>query len=194
MAINSSPGSLRNSLAEIVALILVIVLVFWFFVKPKMVELSAVRADVKSEQAIANRVEADSAQLTKLVSKLQQSKKDVDLLDEALPLESRITRLEVLLDSLVSASGTKLATLNVQVGDKVVSGDKGELADQFGVERKLQTYTGDLTVTGSIDEFKNLLQLIETNGRIIEITNLDLTGDSGVPSYRLKLKAYSYDQ
>jgi len=37
-----------------------------------------------------------------------------------------------------------------------------------------------------------LLQLIETNGRIIDISTIDMSNDAESPTFKLKLKAYSY--
>ena len=188
----SHSTKLQASVAEIVAIGLVIILVSWFLIKPKLNQLSKVKASIRTQQIAFDQVEADSATLTKLINQLQQSKSTVALIDEALPLVSRVTRLNVLLDGLATASGTKISSLNVQVGDKIAAGNKSQLASQYGGNRKLQTFVGDMTVLGTIDQFKNLLQLIETNGRIVDITNVDLSSTGDNNSFRIKLKAYSY--
>ncbi len=194
MAFTSPTNKFRTSIVEIVATVLLIALVFWFFIKPKMTQLSEVRAQVSAQEAVLNHVQSDSAQLTDLISKLQQSKDDIALVDEALPLDSRVTRVHVLLDSLVKASGAKLGSLNIQPGTNLAAGNKSGINNKFGVTRKIQTFYGDLTVIGTVESFKNLLQLIETNGRIIDVSNMELSSAGGISSFKLRLKAYSYDQ
>jgi hypothetical protein len=60
------------------------------------------------------------------------------------------------------------------------------------VSRKLQTTNLGLTVSGGTDQFKNLLELIETNGRLIDVATLDMSNEAENPVFTLKLKAYSY--
>jgi hypothetical protein len=64
--------------------------------------------------------------------------------------------------------------------------------DPYGADRKLQTTSLELITTGTVDQFRNLLQLIETNGRIIDVSDLQLSNEQETTTYTIKLKAYSY--
>jgi Tfp pilus assembly protein PilO len=188
----SSKGA-RTSLIEIGALIAVIILVLWFFVLPKRAALNAQRTELKQQEEVLANSKKDSENLVRLISQLNRSGADIALLDEALPLESRITKLEFLLDSLISASGMRLGLMNVDATTLgVAAGDKKTLADPFAAPRKLQTITMEVNVSGNVDQFKNLLQLLESNSRIIDVVSIDITNEEEGSAFKIKLKSYSY--
>ena len=194
MAIGSNPSSkTRTSVVEVVALLVIIALVFWFFVRPQAASYHMQQDQLKQAEVEYQNVGQDKADLARLADKLKQSSHDIILVDEALPLQNRATQLEVLLDSFVAASGLSLAEMNVQAGENViVAGNKQLLTSPYNVGRKLQTTQVDLSVKGNIDQFHNLLQLLETSGRLIDVTSLNMTNDAEAITFKLKLKAYSY--
>jgi Tfp pilus assembly protein PilO len=194
MAVTSPKLNRTNtSIVEIIALVVIIVIVGWFFVRPQMSVLKMGRATLKEAQADFARVEQDKNDLSKLITKVKQSSSDLALVDEALPLSGRPTQLQVLLDSLVTATGMSTVSSTIQdFGDKIVAGNKALADNPYGYTRKLQTTTLDLTVNGTVDQFKNLLQLIESNGRVVDVETVDVSNTADSVNFKLKLKAYSY--
>ncbi len=189
---NKTRGT-QTSVVETSALIIVIVVVGWFFVRPQMTVLKSAKSQLQQEQAEYQNVEKDKNDLNQLATKLKQSQIDLVLVDEALPLHNRPTQLEVLLDTLITATGMSATDLSLrQEEDSIAAGDKALLSNPYGANRKAQTTTVDLSVNGNIDQFKNLLQLIETNGRIIDVTGMSMINGSELTEFKLKLKAYNY--
>jgi Tfp pilus assembly protein PilO len=193
MAIYGPSNQLQTSLIETVALIVVIVLVGWFLVLPKHADLREQKAQLKQQQTAYSNIQKDTEDLNRLIGQMKQAKTDLTLVDEALPLDNRPTKLEVLLDSLVTASGMKLSAMNIQTAETgIAAGNKSVTGDPYGADRKLQTTSLELITTGTVDQFRNLLQLIETNGRIIDVSDLQLSNEQETTTYTIKLKAYSY--
>jgi len=182
----------QASLIENVIIGIIIVIVFIFFVRPQSSLLSQKRTELAQLQTESQSIQQQKDSLAQLVNKVHQSADDIALVDEALPLVSRPTQLQLLMDGLVKASGMKTTEITFQQTADVVAGNKALLANPFGVDRKLKTSSFGLTVNGSMDQFKNLLQLIETNGRIIDIAGIDMSSDQASITFKLKLKAYSY--
>jgi Tfp pilus assembly protein PilO len=183
----------QTSMVEIVALIVVIVIVAWFFVGPQASKLKTQKSQLKQAQAEFQSVEQDKNGLNQLITNLHQAPTDIALVDEALPLDNRPTELEVLIDGLVTASGMTASDLGLhQEDNSIAAGNKALLTNPYSATRKLQTTTVDLSVDGTVDQFKNLLQLLETNGRIIDVTGLNMSNGTDKTLFKLKLKAYSY--
>lgn len=194
MAFKPNQLGAQTSIIETVALAVVIVLVFWFFVRPQSTILKTERATLQHAQDEYQAVDQDKQKLAELTARLKKSQADISLIDEALPLQARPTQIEFLLNDLVTAAGMKTADLSFQVSaeNNSVAGNKALLKDSYTVSRKLQIMTFNLNVTGGVDQFKNLLQLIETNGRIIDVSTLDMSNEADSPMFKLKLKTYSY--
>lgn len=216
MATNSNTTKLNPFLSErrlsmswlnVAALILIVVLFYWFVVKPKSAQLKTVQDNLTQLNNSYQTIQNEKDELNGLITKLQSSKDEIKELDEAIPLKDRSTRLYVLVDNLVSQTGMKLANLSVELADQaaasadptgakkgqIVAGDKKTLADPYGVARKLQTYTISIASTGNVTQFKSLLELLETNGRILDVTNLEINrGDDGITTFRIKVLGYAY--
>jgi len=194
MATNfTQPNKTQASIVETIALVIVVVLVLWYFVKPQSSALKDQRAQLQQVQTEYEGIEQEKNDLADLSAKMKAAPEDIALMDQALPLQNRYTQMELLLDSLVSASGMKSTDLSFQpLENDVVAGNKAIIDRPYSVERKLKATSFDLSVTGSIDQFKSLLQLIETNSRIIDINTMSMTNEQGNVTFRLKLKTYSY--
>jgi hypothetical protein len=192
--LNQTHKTAQTSILETVALVVVIALVGWFFVKPQSATLSDRKMLLEQARTDYTNVEQDKNTLAQLAAKLKGSGTDIALVDEALPLHNRPTHLEVLLDSLITASGMKIVDMDFRPSEDatVVAGEKNSLANEYSVARKLATTDLDLTIGGGIDQFRNFLQLLETNGRVVDVTNLDMINEEGNPVFKIKLKAYSY--
>ncbi len=184
---------LAGPLGQSVLLILVIVLFSWFLLKPAYSKYQQTHTDLAAAKQQLTAVENDKAELSRLVSQLKSSEQEVKITDEALPLIGRVTRLDVLIDTLAKSSGLQVAQITAQDTDSVISAaNPEEKKDLYGATRSLQTTKVDVFVTGSIDQFRNFLQLLETTGRIIDISDLNITTGEGVVRYEVTLKAYSY--
>jgi hypothetical protein len=193
MAFGVSKTGTQTSVVEIIALAVIAGLIFWFFVRPQSTVLSTEKSNLAQSKTELQSVNEDKAKLAELTARLKKSQADIVLVDQAVPLQNRPTQIEFLLNDLVTAAGMQVTDLSfVPVENSVVAGNKALLKDPYAVSRKLQTTNLGLTVSGGTDQFKNLLELIETNGRLIDVATLDMSNEAENPVFTLKLKAYSY--
>ncbi len=184
----------QNNLVEVVLLVLVIGLFFWFIVIPKKANLV-----VKQQRAAELRVEegklsGDLAQLKALVEELKANSNNVAKLDEALPLTQNTARVHLLVEQMARSSGATISDLNV-VGESeaVVAGNVEILDNPFTVARSRKTLDVSVNVLGSFDQLKAFLQKLEKNGRIFNVAALGIKGtEEGLLELRLNLEAYYY--
>ncbi len=178
---------------QAVLLLVVIILFSWFIVAPASQVLGSRQAQIKQANNELKDIQDNTANLNSLIQSLKNSQKQVDLLDEALPIDGRFTKIHVLLDQIVKASGMTLAGINVDPGKNVVAGQKNDLEHPFRQERKQNSVDATLSVTGSMEQGVGLLQLLENDARIIDVDAIDVTSDgSGTLAFRFKLIFYFY--
>src|SRR6476469_5499542 len=152
---------LGSPIVQGILVLVVLVLFSWFILRPKLAATMQTRADLQTNQIQLAKVQADQAELNRLINDLHAAPDDVALLDEALPLNDRITHVQILLESLVQSSGMTVAVINSDDSSKDVSaGDKELLANPYQANRKLHTITLTVSVTGTMEQLKNLLSLM----------------------------------
>lgn len=185
---------LTSPLVQSVLLIIIIVLLGWFIVRPEFVSSRAQHAQLEQASQKRAAIENEKQELERLVSQLQTSAEDIKITDEALPLVGRISRLDVLIESLARSSGLQVAQINAaNTGDTIAAGNKAVLSDPYGVDRKLQTSSVSVLLSGNVDQFRTFLQLLETSGRVLDVSGLEVTSEPGATKFRVTIKAYAYE-
>lgn len=203
MALN--PPSIQNSsvrnkdfgnpIIQVILFAIVLVLFSWFLLKPKLSRSIEYRSKLKAAQAQMAGIEQDKADLNRLVAELQSSDSDVAKVDEALPLNGRVSKAYVLLDSLVRSSGMTLTLISADDTSKAISAaDKSMLENPYQSGRELHTITLSTNISGTMEQFKNLLELLETNSRVLDIESVDVVGGEPLTKFRISVKAYSYER
>lgn len=184
----------RNPVFEIVLLLLVLALFFWFVVRPKMDQLAGSQDTLAAVQQTASSLSKDLANLKALVEVLKNSPDEVAKLDEALPLENNNVRINQLITTLAKTSGVILAEINVaSQNDAVVAGNKTVLQNPFGGERILRKINADVHVIGNFNQLVAFLQKLENNARIMDIRALRLGGDQdGFLDLKINLDLYDF--
>lgn len=195
---NSNHGTTRrdfgNPIIQAALLLIVFVLFTWFILKPKLSKSMEQRTNLKAAQAQLDGIKSDKQKLSQLVSELRNSEEDVAKVDEALPLNGRVSKVYVMLDEYVRTAGMTLTLISADDTSKsIAAGDKSLLANPFQEGRQLHTITLTTTVTGNMEQFKNLLQLIETSGRVLNIDSVEVIGDDSVTKFIISVKAYAYE-
>jgi Tfp pilus assembly protein PilO len=186
--------SSQGKIFEAVLLLIIAILFYFFMVGPKRGELAAADAQYQTLQSQQNGLANTKAQLQKAISDLNSHPQEVADMDEALPLDNRVTKLYIALDSLTQNSGMTVGNISVAFnGGTDMAGNKALLADPYAVQRTVQTLTTTLQVTGSFEQFQALLQKLENSGRLINITGLNITPvPGGSFNFGLNLEAYYY--
>jgi Tfp pilus assembly protein PilO len=196
--LNKNAAKIRDygsPVIQVILLLVVLVLFSWYMIKPKLADLKVTKADLQSSQDQLAGVQQDKKDLTRLISDLHSATTDVAKVDEALPLNDRVSKLYLYMDSLVRSSGMTLTLISQDdVSGSVVAGDKKLLENPFQPGRQLHTISIGTSVSGTMEQFKNLLQLMETSGRVIDVDDIEVIGGDPITKFRLNVKAYSYEK
>ncbi len=183
----------HNSLFEVIVLFVVVVLVGAFVVRPKYNSNQMKADELQKAKAQYEKVETDRAAMEKLLDKMDESEQDIALVDQALPLNGRITALNLLIDNLAVSSGMQLASISTEdMSSNVVAGDEELIDDPFGANRKLQVINATVTVTGPVEQFRQFLKLIEKSPRLMDIDTIAISNQEDEVLYKVRLKAYFY--
>jgi len=79
-------------------------------------------------------------------------------------------------------------------GNDPMAGNKAALTSPYTVKRKVQKLTSTLNVIGTFDQFQTFLQKLETSGRLINVTSVDIdNGTEGKTDFNVSLEAYIYE-
>jgi Tfp pilus assembly protein PilO len=184
---------LSNPYTQIVLLGVIIALLSFFIVGPKYRAVQSSGADADAISAQRQQVESEKENLAKLMAKLENSKQDIAVTDEALPLNGRVSGLYALLESLVKNSSMQLAEISAADGvTLVVAADKAE-SKGLKADRKLLTTKVSLSVVGDMQQLKNLLESIETNPRVMDVDSLNIAANEEGVRFKIELKAYAYE-
>lgn len=190
---SSRRRDLGNPIFQIVLLLIVLVLSSWFVIKPKLSAALQQRKEYKLAEQRVSKTEEDEQELNRLISEMKSSPQENALVDEALPLTDRVSKTYVLLDSLVRFSGMSSNLLSADDSSEVIAaGDKDALNNPYQPGKELHVITMTTSVVGTMDQFRSLLQLIETNGRVLDIESVNIVGGESETKFRIVVKAYSY--
>ena len=192
----SIPRVPQHTLFEVGLLILVAILFFIFILQPKRGDLAAAQDQLETAKKDAQTAQQNKDTLEGLVEQLKSHSQDVQNLDEALPLDGRAVRLQLLLESLINDAGMKVGDISVDSSntDRVIAGDKAALANPFGKSRKLQTFNATAIVSGTFPQFETLIKKIASNGRVIDIKGFNITSSKeDLLSFQITIRAYYYE-
>lgn len=184
-----------NPIIQSVLLLVVLVLFSWFILKPKLSHSREVRNNLQTATAQLAKIQQDQQDLNRLVDKLRSSSDEVVKVDEALPLSGRATKVYVMLDSFVRSSGMTLTLISADDTNSTVSaGDKALLENPYQSGRQLHTISLATTITGTMEQFKNFLELVETSSRVLDVEDVKVLGGEPLTKFQITVKAYSYEQ
>lgn len=194
--LNPSLSKAKVGWGEVALLVIIIGVVFWFLILPKNSEVKSEHQQLEALSARTVEIQGQAAVLKNLVDSLSASGKDVEKLDEGLPLTGRTTRLQMLLEGIASSSGmnnTKISVDNPSSG--VVAGDVALLENEFKAGRSLQVVSAFVDVTSTMDKLVVFLQKLERSGRIFAVKTLEIgPAEDQQLNMKLTLDAYYFGQ
>ena len=186
--------SFGNPVVQAIMLLLILVLFSWFLLRPKLSQSMESRTNLVGVQSQLAQIQQENKDLESLVEQLHSSPDEIAKVDEALPLNGRVSKAYVLLENLVQTSGMGLTLLNADDTASIISaGDKELLKDPYQEGRELHTVTLSTSITGTMDQFKNFLQLVETSSRVLDVSAVEINGGEDPTKFRVTIKAYSYE-
>lgn len=184
--------SSRNSLFEVGLLVIVCALFAWFILLPKKAQV----AEKNSEKAKIEDQQSKMAESLKIlnlrIQELDSHKQEIANLDDALPLKGKTTYLQILIQSLADSAGVTVGDITISgKGDAVAAGDTELLKNPYGAVRTLQKLSGTVSVIGSFVQLESFLKKIETSGRIMQISGIDIAaGQDNNLNLKVSLDAY----
>lgn len=191
----ATPPAMQHTVFEIILLVIVSGLLYWFIISPKITKLNALTVRSNELSADFASLEDNERKFNKAVAEMKAHPEEIADLDEALPLDNRVTKLHLALESLTESSGMTVGDVSVAYKtDAIISGNKEQLTSPFKGTRKLQKMTTALDVTGTYDQFQGLLQKLEQSGRILTITSVEVTPTADqLLNFKITLEAFYYE-
>lgn len=183
----------RNSIIEIILLIIVGVLFYFFLVSPKHGEMAKKQEVYDAAQARLGALKTDADALQALADQLDGEKDNIKLLDQALPLTEWKIRTQLLLQKILSYSGVLVGDVSVDSsGPAIASGDLNLLKDPYSVSRSVVPIHIALNLSGSFDQLYDALKKLESYGRLIDISTISLDSANQDGSLNLRLNGTTY--
>ncbi len=194
LQVPSSIKASRNAVLEAFLLVVIGILFYFFLLTPKLAEVKSKQAQLDSLDTRRQSLESDVKTLQDLSQHLIQSSADVSRLDQALPLNERGIRTQMLLQQLFSSSAVSVGDISVnETGGGVDAGNLALLENPFAVQRSLNSLTVNVSVGGSFGQLVDLLKKLENYGRIMDVSALSLSaGSNGQLDMKLTFTMYYF--
>jgi Tfp pilus assembly protein PilO len=165
----------RNYMIEAVLIALVSVIFVWFVVLPKRAEVKLSSDELAKLQVKKDKVNGDYKNLQELVSIMKSEAEQIAILDKAIPLKQNQSQIEMVLGDMAKLVNVTLGNIGISSRPGVaLAGDKELAANPFGVKRSLQKASGSVFVLGNFNQLLNFIKKIETSGRLISITDMEI--------------------
>ncbi|MBL8031096.1 MAG: hypothetical protein JNK33_02105 [Candidatus Doudnabacteria bacterium] len=186
--------SFSGSIFEVVFLLIVIFLAYWYLVLPKSDAYARFQEQLISLQGRRAEIEHQKKTFDTLVQSLHEQADSIVALDDMLPLDAKPSRLYLLMESLMQRAGLGSGVVGIEIDPQTpVAGDKAVIEQPFNAERKTKTIGINVSGTGTIDQLDNFLRLLESSGRVLQVQGMDINqgrGDQLI--FRLAINTYSY--
>ena len=192
-----SPQSVSKSQAtvfELVIMIVVLAVGYPYLVAPKVKEYRDTKDKLVAVTKDSESFENTKRDLENLKKKLAdpKNKKNIAVLSEALPLQTRITRTYILMEDMVKKPALSLGNLVVdQTAD--IGGVNVKSTSPYAAARKLSTVNLNVSVTGTMEQFRGFLTILENDNRVLDIQNLEIAPvKEDTLSFHMQVKTYLY--
>ncbi|MAZ56478.1 hypothetical protein CL653_01685 [bacterium] len=167
----------RKFTIQLVLIVLVIV-AFVSYIKPKFDELRDLENDIVSYKAAV----ADATQFTSLLAELTNradsvSAGELQALEKFLPSETDVVEVEQDIEAMAILSG--LLPISIAVSDaeesqrEVFDDEEGEIPSDMLLERSLEAKRFNMTLVGEYDDLKSFLENLEVNAYPLKIVSLE---------------------
>lgn len=186
--------SFSGSIFEVVFLLIVIFLGYWYLVLPKSDEYTRYQDQLVSLQGRRRELDAQKKVFDTLVQDLSLQTEAIAALDDMLPLDAKPSRLYLLMESLMQRAGLGSGVVGIEIDPQTpVAGNKAVIDQPFDADRKVKTIAITVSGTGTIDQIDNFLHLLESSGRVLQVQSMDINqgrGDQLI--FSLVISTYSY--
>lgn len=166
------------SLIEMVLLIVIIGLFYFFVVSPKNAELATVTTKVDALKLEQSKIESQKKALEGFIKDMKSSPEAIARLNEALPLNGKVLAVNLIAEKLISESGVSSDSLSFAAGtDAPAAGNRDLILNPYSTQRNLKKITGAVSVKGQFGQVQTFLEKLEESGRIFDISDLQISVD-----------------
>ena len=168
----------QNYIIEIVLLIIAAALFYFFLITPIQGKISLKQDNLAKIQTEEAKISDTLSKLEKMVREVKNHPQEIAQLDQAIPLDGKTPKLQMLLEKLASSLGVTVGNINIATGaaGEIWAGDKKILDNPYGVSRTPKKMTGSIYIIGNYDQLRSFLEKLEGNGRVFNITEFSLSG------------------
>lgn len=153
------------------------ILIFFLLILPTFDKARMLNGAIEEREDMLKELQEISNRVTELNGEIGKNENNIAKLDQLLPKQKEVSEILVMIESIVSSSGLLLSEVNL-------SEPTGETAGKINVSIKL---------SGDFNSLMTLLDLLEKNLRLIEISTIDiaaqLSGISDTINYDIKFEA-----
>ena len=191
----STSRSANFSLTEVVLLLIMIGLFSWYMILPKQSALQAKKTQMQGLENDKGKIDGEIETLNASVKTLASNKSTVAEIDEALPFDSRTTKLQMLVQYLAGQAGVSLETVSFdEDAKKVYASNQESVKNPYAQPRNLKKISGSIAVIGTFDQIQEFIGKIEKSARVLNILSMELVlQEDNKMSLKLDLEAYSYE-
>jgi Tfp pilus assembly protein PilO len=186
--------SFSGSVFEVVFLLIIIFLGYWYLVLPKSDEYTRYQEQLTSLQGRRAEIDGQKKIFDTLVADLGAQTENIAALDDMLPLDAKPSRLYLLMESLMQRAGLGSGVVGIEIDPQTpVAGNKAVIEQPFDADRKVKTIAINVSGTGTIGQLDSFLRLLESSGRVLQVQGMDIDqgrGDQLI--FRLVISTYSY--
>jgi len=145
------------------------ILIFFLLILPIFDQTRMLKGAIEQRSMILDELQEVSNRVAELTSEVERNENSIVKLDQLLPKRKEVSEILVTIESIVSSSGLLLSELNL-------SEPTGQGGGKINVNIKL---------SGNFNSLMTLLDLLEKNLRLIEISTMDIAAESGGTSDRI---------
>jgi len=157
-------------------------IVIVYFILPKYSDYRKVKDDIAEKQEKLEQTKAYLLSFQNIEEKLKQHEEAMKKIDTALPKEADFASLLNFFQNKTAETGITLKALNESNACK-----KKDVEDsEFG------EICYSINLSGTYSAFNNLLRIIETSARLIEVEELVLERSEDLLNFNLLIKVYTY--
>ncbi len=168
----------QNYIIEIVLLAVAAALFYFFLITPLQAKISLKQDNLAKIQAEEAKISDSLSKLQKMIREMKSHPQEIAELDQAIPLDGKTPKLQMLLEKLASSLGVTVGNINISTGagGEVWAGNKTVLENPYGAARTPKKMAGSIYVIGNYDQLRSFLEKLESNGRVFNITEFSLSG------------------
>lgn len=188
------PGASLGSLFEIGLLVTISILLYMYLLGPKLDEYHGRQDTFRDLEKQYSDLQRQEQVFQNLQTQMRDKVESVNLLDNTLPLNDKLTRMYILVNDLAGRAGINAASIGVQPDSSLpAAGDKVTLTAPFTAARRLATVPVVVSGTGTIDQLSGFLRLVETSTRLLDVTSMDISqGQDDQLIFKVALQGYTY--